>query len=59
MEEHNVREDNPTSRLAVKGVVMATMRRYPDFQISKWDWLLSQCAITLKLLRNSRVNPAL
>ena len=31
----------------------------PDFPISEWDRLLSQCVITLNLLRNSRVNPAL
>ena len=31
----------------------------PNLPISKWDRLLSQCAITLNLLRNSRVNPAL
>ena len=31
----------------------------PDFAISEWDHLLSQCVITLNLLRNSRVNPAL
>ena len=31
----------------------------PDFPIIKWNQLLSQCFITLNLLRNSRVNPAL
>ena len=31
----------------------------PYFPIIKWDRLLSQCAITLNLLRNSRVNPDL
>ena len=30
-----------------------------DLPISKWDWLLSQCLITLNLLHNPRVNPAL
>ena len=30
-----------------------------DFPISEWDQLLSQCAITLNLLRHYRVNPAL
>ena len=33
--------------------------KYPDFPINKWDRLLSQCAITLNLHLNSRVNPAL
>ena len=32
---------------------------YPDFPIIKWDWLLSQCVITVNLLLNSRVNPDL
>ena len=31
----------------------------PDFPIIEWDQLLSQCVITLNLLRNSRVNLAL
>ena len=31
----------------------------PDLPIRKWDQLLSQCVITLNLLRNSRVNPDL
>ena len=30
-----------------------------DLTISEWDQLLSKCTITLDLLRNSRVNPAL
>ena len=30
-----------------------------DLPIGKWDRLLSQCTITLNLLPNSRVNPAL
>ena len=32
---------------------------YPDFRISEWYRLLSQCVITLSLLRNSRVKPDL
>ena len=32
---------------------------YPNFPISEWDRLLSQCVITLDLLRNSSVDPAL
>ena len=32
---------------------------YSDFSISEWDRLLYQCAITLNLLLNSSVNPAL
>ena len=31
----------------------------PDFPLSEWDLLISQCAITLNLLQNFRVNPAL
>ena len=31
----------------------------PYFTTSEWDRLLSQCVITLNLLRNSRVNPDL
>ena len=31
----------------------------PDFPVSEWDRLLPQIQITLNLLRNSRVNPAL
>ena len=31
----------------------------PDLPIREWDRILSQCVITLNLLRNSRVNPAL
>ena len=29
---------------------------HPYFPIIKWDWILSQCEITLKILRNSSVN---
>ena len=31
----------------------------PNFPVSEWDRLLPQIQITLNLLRNSRVNPAL
>ena len=31
----------------------------PNVPIKKWDRLISQCVITLYLLQNSRVNPAL
>ena len=31
----------------------------PDLPISEWDRLLYQCKITLNILRNFRVNPAL
>ena len=31
----------------------------PDFPISECNWLLSQLLITLNILLNSRVNPAL
>ena len=31
----------------------------PDFPISEWERILSQYVITLNLLKNSRVNPAL
>ena len=31
----------------------------PDSPISEWDQILSQCMITLNLLRNYRVKPAL
>ena len=32
---------------------------HPDFPIREWDRLLSQCELTLNLLRNSRINPKL